>query len=110
MAMKKHIYVNGVNISKPLENFGYLILQNVSKMEIPVDTIGLAVERLNNLKKKARIVEGSYTRSRMNDVGLSLLSGELVLCIAGLYHILNGWTGHGSPIIFQTFAQLCPHN
>ncbi len=108
IAMKKHIYVDGVNISKLLEDLGYLILQNVSKVEIPVDTICLAVERSNNLKKKARIVEGSYTRSRMNDVGLSLLSGELVLCIAGLYHMLNGWTGHVSPINFSDIRTIIP--
>jgi len=45
-----------------VDDFGYLILKNVSKMAFPIDDICNAVERSNNLKKKARIVEGSRTR------------------------------------------------
>ncbi|CEG11982.1 hypothetical protein MSIBF_A1830016 [groundwater metagenome] len=42
-------------------------------------------------------IEGSYTRPK-HDVELSLLSGELVLCMADLYHMMNGWAGSASPI------------
>ena len=107
VAMKKHIYIDGINVCKLLEDLGYLILQNVSATDIPVDNICLAVERSNHLKKKARIVEGSYTRPK-HDVELSLLSGELVLCIVGLYHKINGWTGPVSPINFSDIRTIIP--
>ena len=108
MAMKKHIYVDGINVCKLVEDLGYIILQNVSNVDIPVDEICLAVERSNNLKKKARIVEGNYTRPKMQDIGPSLLSGELMLCIAGLYHMMNGWTGPMSPINFSDIRIVVP--
>ncbi|TFH40733.1 MAG: hypothetical protein E4G94_09105 [ANME-2 cluster archaeon] len=57
-----------------------------------------AVERSNNLKKKTRIVEGSRTRVEPDEAELLLKSAELILCIVGLYHLLKGWKGHGSPI------------
>ena len=107
MATKKHIYFDGINIRKLVEDIGYLILKNVSNTDIPVDNICLAVERSNHLKKKARIVEGSYTRPK-HDVELSLLSGELVLCIAGLYHMIKGWTGPGIPINFSDVRIVMP--
>ncbi len=81
-----------------VDDFGYLILKNVSKMAFPIDDICNAVERSNNLKKKARIVEGSRTRVEPDEAELLLKSGELILCIVGLYHLLKGWKGHGSPI------------
>src|SRR5660397_260267 len=61
-AMKKHIYVDGLNIRKMVEDLGYLILKNVSRTGMPIDEICDAVERSNHLKKKARIVEGTGTR------------------------------------------------
>ena len=98
MAMRKHVYVDKLNVRKMVDDFGYLILKNVSKMEFPIDDICNAVERSNNLKKKARIVEGSRTRVEPDEAELLLKSGELILCIVGLYHLLKGWNGHGSPI------------
>jgi len=41
----------------------------VNKVDIPVDEICLAVERLNNLKKKVRISEGNYTMTGMQNIG-----------------------------------------
>jgi len=108
MATKKHIYVNGINMCKLMEDFGYLILQNVSNADISVDDICLTVERSNHLKKKTMIVEGGRIRQRMNDVGLSLLSGELILCIVGLYHKMNGWTGRASLINFSDIRIVIP--
>ncbi|ODS36458.1 hypothetical protein BEH94_01160 [Candidatus Altiarchaeales archaeon WOR_SM1_SCG] len=108
ISMKKHIYIDGINICKLVEDLGRLILRNVSNADIPVDDVCLVVERSNNLKKKARIVEGSYTRVRMNDVGLSLLSGELVLGIIGLYHIIEGQTGHRNPVNFSDIRIVKP--
>jgi hypothetical protein len=75
------------DVRKMVEDLGYLILKNVSMMEFPIDNICNAVERSNNLKKKARIVEGSRTRVEPDEAELLLKSGELILCI-----------GHGSPI------------
>jgi len=98
MAMQKHVYVDKLNVRKLIDDFGYLILRNVSKMAFPIDDICNAVERSNNLKKKARIVEGSRTRVEPGEAELLLKSGELILCIVGLYHLLNGWKGHSSPI------------
>jgi hypothetical protein len=98
MAMRKNVYVGKLNVRKMLDDFGYLILKNVSKMDFPIDDICNAVERSNNLKKKARIVEGSRTRVEPDEAELLLKSGELILCIVGLYHLLKGWNGHGSPI------------
>ena len=107
VATKKYININGINVCKLVEDLGYLILQNVSNADIDVDRICLAVERSNYLKKKARIVEGSYTRPK-HDVELSLLSGELVLCIVGLYHMMNGWKGPMSPINFSDIRIVVP--
>ena len=98
LAMRKNVYRNKLNIRKMVEDFGYLILKNVSKMGFPIDDICNAVERSNNLKKKTRIVEGSRTRVEPDEAELLLKSGELILCIVGLFHLLNGWNGHGSPI------------
>lgn len=98
MAMRKHVYVDKLNVRKMVDDFGYLILKNVSKMAFPIDEICNAVERSNNLKKKTRIVEGSRTRVEQDEAELLLKSGELILCIVGLYHLMNGWKGHGSPI------------
>lgn len=98
LAMRKHVYVGKLNVRKMIEDFGYLILKNVSQMGFPIDDICNAVERSNNLKKKTRIVEGSRTRVEPDEAELLLKSGELILCIVGLYHLLKGWKGHGSPI------------
>lgn len=98
MAMRKHIYVDNLNVRKMVEDFGYLILKNVSQMGFPIDDICNVVERSNNLKKKTRIVEGTRTRVEPNEAELLLKSAELILCIVGLYHLLNGWNGYGSPI------------
>jgi hypothetical protein len=98
LAMRKYVYVENIDVRKMVEDLGFLILKNVSRMEFPIDNICNAVERSNNLKKKARIVEGSRTRVEPDEAELLLKSGELILCIVGIYHLLNGWNGHGSPI------------
>ena len=60
--MRKLVYVDKLNIRKMVEEFGYLILKNVSRMGFPINDLCNAVERSNNLKKKTRIIEGSRTR------------------------------------------------
>jgi hypothetical protein len=97
-AMKKYVYVDNIDVRKMVEDLGYLILKNVTRMEFPIDDICNAVERSNNLKKKARIVEGSRTRVEPDEAELLLKSGELILCIVGIYHLLKGWKGPGSSI------------
>ncbi len=108
MAMRKHIYVDGLNVRKMVEDLGYLILQNVSQSGVPIDEICQAVERSNHLKKKARIVEGSRTRVEPGEAELSLKSAELVLCIVGLYHLLKGWKGPVSPINLSDVRLILP--
>ncbi len=108
MAMRKHIYVDGLNVRKMVEDLGYLILQNVSQTGVSIDEICQAVERSNHLKKKARIVEGSRTRVEPDEAELSLKSAELVLCIVGLYHLLKGWKGPSSPINFSDVRLILP--
>ncbi len=108
MAMRKHIYVNGLNVRKMVEDLGYLILKNVSQTGVPIDEICQAVERSNHLKKKARIVEGSRTRVEPDEAELLLKSAELILCIVGLYHLLKGWRGPGSPINLSDVRLILP--
>jgi hypothetical protein len=108
IAMKKHIYVDGLNVRKMVEDLGYLILKNVSRTGMPIDEICNAVERSNHLKKKARIVEGSRTRVEPDQAELLLKSGELILCIVGLYHLIKGWKGPSSPINFSDVRLILP--
>jgi hypothetical protein len=48
--MLKHIYVDGLNVQKMVEDLGYLILKNVSRTGMPIDEICNDVERSNHLK------------------------------------------------------------
>ena len=59
MASKKHIYVDGLNVRKIVEDLGHLILYNVRKSFFPIYEICESVERLNYPKRKTRILEGS---------------------------------------------------
>jgi hypothetical protein len=93
MASKKHIYVDGLNVRRILEDFGHLILYNVRKSIFPIPEICESVERSNHLKKKVRILEGCKARVEKHNAGLSLIAAELVISVAGLYHVLNGWSG-----------------
>src|SRR5450756_1358395 len=86
-------HFQNIDVRKMVEDLGFLILKNVSRMEFPIDNICNAVERSNNLKKKARIVERSRTRVEPDQAELLLKSGELILCIVGLYHLIKGWKG-----------------
>ena len=97
MASKKHIYVDGLNVRKIVEDLGHLILYNVRKSIFPIHEICESVERSNHLKRKTRILEGSKARVESHNVGLSLIAAELVISVAGLYLTLNGWSGPESP-------------
>jgi hypothetical protein len=97
MASKKHIYVDGLNVRKIVEDLGHLILYNVRKSIFPVYDICESVERSNHLKRKVRILEGRKARVESHNVGLSLIAAELVISIAGLYHMIYGWSGPESP-------------
>jgi len=96
-ALKEFIFVDGVNVRKLIDDLGYLILLNISRSSIPIHEICNAVELSNYLKRKTRIVEASYTRVETHEAGLLLKSSELVISIAGLYHLITGWKGPESP-------------
>ena len=98
IASRKHIYVDGVNVRKLMEDIGYLILHNVGKIELPIDDLSQTVEKSNYPKRKARAIEGGITRVEKQEANKLLKSSELLLCIAGLYHMLKGWKGHESPV------------
>jgi hypothetical protein len=74
IASKKHIYVDGVNVRKILEDLGHLILYNVRKSIIPVYDICESIERSNHLKRKTSILDGSKARVESHNVGLSLIA------------------------------------
>jgi hypothetical protein len=108
IASKKHVYVDGVNVRKLLEDVGYLILHNVGKIELPIDDLSQTVEKSNYLKKKARIVEGGNTRVERHEANILLKSSEIILCISGLYHMLKGWKGHESPVNLSDIRLFIP--
>ncbi len=97
MASKNNIYVDGLNVRKIVEDLGHLILYNVRNSIFPIQEICESVERSNHLKRKVRILEGSKARVEKHNACLSLIAAELVISIAGLYHVLNGWSGPESP-------------
>lgn len=108
MACRKHVYVNGVNVRRLVEDVGYLILHNVCKTELPIGDLIQTMEKSNYLKKKARIVEGGITRAEIHEANVLLKSSELVLCIVGLYHLLKGWQGPESPINLSDIRLFIP--
>ena len=91
-----------------MDDFRYLFLSNVSRIELPLDDLGQTVEKSNFLKRKARIVERGITRMEKNETGLLLLSCELVLSIVCLYHLLKGRTTPVSPLNFSDIRLIIP--
>jgi len=91
-----------------VEDLGHLILYNVRKSIFPIHEICVSVKRSNHLKRKTRILEGSKARVESHNVGLSLIAAELAISIAGLYHVLNGWTGPESPFNLSDIRLFIP--
>jgi hypothetical protein len=108
MACRKHVYVDGVNVRRLVEDVGYLVLHNVCKTELPIGDLIQTMEKSNYLKKKARIVDGGITRAEIHEANVLLKSSELVLCIAGLYHLLKGWEGPESPVNLSDIRLFIP--
>ncbi len=108
MACRKHVYVDGVNVRRLVEDVGYLIHYNVGKIELPIGDLIQTMEKSNYLKKKARIVEGGITRAEKHEANVLLKSSELVLCISGLYHLLKGWQGPESPVNLSDIRLFIP--
>jgi hypothetical protein len=108
IASRKHVYVDGVNVRKLLEDVGYLILHNVGKIELPIDDLSQTVEKSNYLKRKARIIEGGITRVEKHEANILLKSSEIILCISGLYHMLKGWKGPESPVNLSDIRLFIP--
>jgi hypothetical protein len=107
-AMKKHIFIDGVNVRKLVNDLGYLILWNVSRYPVPVDDVCNAVELSNYIKKITRSLGGSYTRVDLDRAGLFLKSAELIINICGLYHVLNNWNGPHSPFNLSDIRLFIP--
>ncbi len=91
------------------------------ELDIPTDTLGdcsvPAVQRhsaentlasIINLKRKARILEGSKARVESHNVGLSLIAAELVISIAGLYHTQKGLSCPESPFNLSDIRLFIP--
>jgi hypothetical protein len=91
-----------------MEDLGHLILYNVRKSIFPIHEICESVERSNHLKRKTRILEGSKARVESYNVGLSLISAELVISVAERYHVLNGWSGPESPFNLSDIRLFIP--
>jgi hypothetical protein len=108
IASRKHIYVNDINVRKIMEDMGYLILNNVTKIGIPIEDLSQTVEKSNYLKRKARIVEGGITRVEKKESNKLLKSAELLLCSAGLYHMIKGWKGTDSPVNLSDIRLFIP--
>ncbi len=108
MACRKHVYVDGVNVRRLVEDVGYLVLHNVCKTELPIGDLIQTMEKSNYLKKKARLVDGGITRAEIHEANVLLKSSELVLCIAGLYHLLKGWEGPESPVNLSDIRLFIP--
>jgi hypothetical protein len=89
-------------------DFGYLLLSNVSRIELPLNDLGQTVEKSNFLKRKARLVDRGITRIEKHETGLLLLSGELILSIVYLYHLLKGRTALVSPLNFADIRLVIP--
>ncbi len=87
---------------------GYLILHNVGKIQLPIDDLSQTVEKSNYLKRKARIIEGGIIRVEKQEANKLLKSAELLLCIAGLYHMLKGWKEPESPINLSDIRLFIP--
>ncbi len=108
IASRKHVYVDGINVRKLIEDMGYLILYNVGKIELPIDDLSQIVEKSNYLKRKARIVEGGVTRVEKQEANKLLKSADLLLCIAGLYHMLKGWKEPENPVNLSDIRLFIP--
>jgi hypothetical protein len=108
MACRKHVYVEGVNVRRLVEDVGYLILYNFCKTELPIGDLIQTMEKSNYLKKKARIVEGGIIRAEIHEANVLLKSSELVLCIVGLYHLLKGWQGPESLVNLSDIRLFIP--
>jgi len=108
MASRKHVYVDGKNVRKLVEDVGYLIIHNVGKFNIPIDDLSQKVEKSNYLKRKTRILEGGVTRVEKHEANILLKSSEIILCISGLYHMLKGWKGPESPVNLSDIRLFIP--
>lgn len=100
--------MDGINVRKLIEDMGYLILYNVGKIELPIDDLSQIVEKSNYLKGKARIVEGGVTRVEKQEANKLLKSADLLLCIAGLYHMLKGWKEPENPVNLSDIRLFIP--
>jgi hypothetical protein len=69
-------------------------------IELPLNDLGQTVEKSNFLKRKAGIVDGGITRMEKHETGLLFLSGEFVLSIVCLYHLLKARNAPVNPLNF----------
>lgn len=112
IAIREHIYVNGVNVRSLLRDLGRLILWNSEQKGYNLDSLIQLVETSNRQKRLVRIVERGVTRVNEPNVSLALKSAELILLMCGIANILSGigaskWKGM-SPIGMENIALFVP--
>jgi hypothetical protein len=83
-------------------------MNKIGKLLRDEPILGRVMASKNHLKRKTGILEGSKARVESHNVGLSLIAAELVICLAGLYHLLNGWSGPESPFNFSDIRLFIP--
>jgi hypothetical protein len=80
LASRQHVYVEGVNIRRLLEDLGSLVLWAQQRQGIKLDHLAYLIETSNRQKRVVRIMERGVTRVHEENVSLVLKSAELLLC------------------------------
>jgi hypothetical protein len=90
IASRKHVFVDGVNVSNLLRDLGKLVLWNSEQKNFQLDLIQL-IETSNRQKRLVRIVERGVTRVHEPNVSLNLKTSELILLMVGIRPCRSKW-------------------
>jgi hypothetical protein len=89
IALKEHIYVNGMNILVLLNDFGSVIVTKVIGENLHIDDLCNSIETSHRSKRLLRIIERGVTRTRDYTVGAMFKASELLMCIVYIYNIIE---------------------